>query len=157
MTAGTASVVAPPMPASCAPSITSASNFDDQVHSLPRRKSSDHTTVPDAENGDPEKRQRSLHRSISDGLEQTESVGVDVHRAEEEFAQLNRQFSAYSERGRRLSRQQSRLSSKIKTKDVEKAVSSDDVSEEPWDLETTLRGAKAADREAGIKAKRIGA
>ena len=32
------------------------------------------------------------------------SDGVDVQRAEQDFAQLNRQLSAYSERSRRLSR-----------------------------------------------------
>jgi hypothetical protein len=136
---------------------TSETRFDEQVRPIPNTTNSEHTILLEYRNGDFGTRKESLQDFDCNGLVRTQSACVDVERAEQEFAQLNRQFSAYSERSRRLSTQQTRKHSKVKVGDVEKAVSSDDSSEEPWDLETTLRGAKAADREAGIKTKRIGA
>jgi ATP-binding cassette, subfamily G (WHITE), member 2, SNQ2 len=136
---------------------TTTTHFEEQIHPFPNRTNSTVSTSDDIETVDPEKRQESLRKSTSNGLVRTQSVGVDVERAEEEFAQLNRTLSAYSERNRRMSREQSRQYSKASVRDVEKAISSDQISdEEPWDLESSLRGAKAADREAGIKSKRIG-
>jgi hypothetical protein len=82
--------------------------------------------------------------------------GVDVEKAQYEFSELNRQFSSISHQARRLSKQASRASKPTTTaEDVEKAGSSAD-SDEPWDLETTLRGKRAAEEEAGIKDKHIG-
>lgn len=83
------------------------------------------------------------------GLQRTTS-GVDVERAEKEFAELNREFS-------QISRRMSRTQSRAKARDLEKAPSSSDyTSEEDFDLETTLRGDREADRAAGIKPKHIG-
>ncbi len=88
----------------------------------------------------------------SNGLQRTAS-GVDVEQAEKDFAELSREFSAIS---RRKSRTQSRASG-ARGSDVEKAVSSsEDTSEDAFDLESTLRGAREADDAAGIKSKYIG-
>jgi hypothetical protein len=82
--------------------------------------------------------------------------GVDVEKAEEDFSELNKQFSNISHQARRLSRHASRASKPTATaEDVEKAASSTD-SDESWDLETALRGNRAAEEEAGIKDKHIG-
>lgn len=81
--------------------------------------------------------------------------GVDVEKAEHEFAELNRQFSSISHQARRLSKQASRTSKAPVISDIEKSGSSAD-SDEPWDLETALRGNRAAEAEAGIKDKHIG-
>jgi hypothetical protein len=78
--------------------------------------------------------------------------GVDVEKAEHDFSELNRQFSSISQQAHRLSKHASRAS---KPADVEKSGTSTD-SEEPWDLETALRGNQTAERDAGIKNKQIG-
>ncbi|KAL4978007.1 ABC-2 type transporter-domain-containing protein [Aspergillus desertorum] len=81
---------------------------------------------------------------------------VNVERAEQEFAELNREFSNISYQAQRLSKHASRASkSEIHGKDVERSASSTD-SVESWDLETALRGNRAAELEAGIKSKHIG-
>lgn len=96
-----------------------------------------------------------LRISNPQGLTMTRT-GVDVEKAEYEFSELNRKFSSISHQARRLSKQASRASKPTATgEDVEKAGSSAD-SDEPWDLETTLRGNRAAEEEAGIKDKHIG-
>jgi len=79
--------------------------------------------------------------------------GVNVHRAEQDFAELSKELSRTSHASRRLDRVQSRQS-----RDVEKsAVSSSDASsEEPFDLEKTLRGGQEDQEAAGIKSKHIG-
>lgn len=85
--------------------------------------------------------------------------GVDVSRAEHQFAELSKELSRTSNVSRRLSRVQSRQSRKNEAAaDIEKigAASSDASSEEPFDLEATLRGSKEEDEAAGIKSKRIG-
>jgi ABC-type multidrug transport system ATPase subunit len=85
-------------------------------------------------------------------------LGVDVLGAQQQFADLQRHISGLSEASRKLSRQQShrsRKSQKHDVHDIEKAVSSES-SEEPFDLEDTLRGNKRLEDEAGIKAKQIG-
>ena len=92
------------------------------------------------------------------GLSRAES-GVDVERAEAEFAQLSRELSGLSQNSRRASRQISRVQSRRsipKEVDVEKIASSGDSDAEPWDLAEVLRGTRAADHEAGIKSKQIG-
>lgn len=85
-------------------------------------------------------------------------TGVDVSAAQAEFAELGRQLTGLSQASRRLSRTQSRRSAKGGLQDVEKAVSSEQGSEEgePFDLETYMRGNKQMEDEAGIKAKQIG-
>ncbi|KAF2685329.1 ABC transporter CDR4 [Lentithecium fluviatile CBS 122367] len=76
-------------------------------------------------------------------------AGVDISRAEAEFAELNRELSRTSH----LSRVQSRHSRK--GADVEKAAD-ETSSEEQFDLETVLRGNRDEEERAGIKSKRIG-
>jgi ATP-binding cassette subfamily G (WHITE) protein 2 (SNQ2) len=84
--------------------------------------------------------------------------GVNVHRAEQDFAELSKELSRTSNLSRRLSRVQSRQSRKGANTDVEKsaAPSSDASSEEAFDLEKTLRGSRDEEEAAGIKSKRIG-
>ena len=83
-------------------------------------------------------------------------TGVDVTSAEKDFSDLSKQFSSISHRAHRLSRQESRASKAgATTKDIEKAEGST-VSDDSWDLETTLRGDRVASEEAGIKDKHIG-
>jgi hypothetical protein len=82
--------------------------------------------------------------------------GVDVKQAEQDFSELSRQFSSISHQARHISKQASRASKTgTKNEDVEKSASSAD-SEEQWDLETALRGNRAAEVEAGIRDKHIG-
>lgn len=83
-------------------------------------------------------------------------TGVDVEQAEEDFSDLDRQFSSISHQARRLSKHASRASKPTATVDEEKARNSHD-SDDRWDLETALRGNRAAEDEAGIKDKHIGA
>lgn len=78
--------------------------------------------------------------------------GVNISRAEAEFAALNREFSRTSQ----LSRTKSRQSRKGATTDIEKAVEEETGSEEPFDLETVLRGNRDEEETAGIKSKQIG-
>lgn len=86
--------------------------------------------------------------------------GVDVTRAEHQFAELSKELSRTSNASRRrLSRVQSRQSRKNEVvTDVEKdaVATSDASSDEPFDLESTLRGSKDEEEAAGIKSKRIG-
>ena len=85
--------------------------------------------------------------------------GVNVQRAEAEFAELSKELSRTSNISRRLSRVQSRQSRKDQTvSDAEKGgiATSDDSSVEEFDLERTLRGSRDEEEAAGIKSKRIG-
>ncbi|RMZ85272.1 hypothetical protein DV738_g374, partial [Chaetothyriales sp. CBS 135597] len=83
------------------------------------------------------------------GLQRTTS-GVDVERAEKEFAELSRELSA-------ISRRVSKTGSVTQATDLEKAASSsDDTAKQAFDLETTLRGNREAEGAAGIKSKHIG-
>ncbi|KAF2791825.1 hypothetical protein K505DRAFT_351045 [Melanomma pulvis-pyrius CBS 109.77] len=84
--------------------------------------------------------------------------GVDVQRAEAEFAELSKEFSRSSHIERKLSRTQSRRSHKGQTiTDVEKGHDESDISsEEPFDLEKVLRGNRDEEESAGIKSKHIG-
>jgi hypothetical protein len=94
----------------------------------------------------------------SSDLTPTQS-GVNVARAERDFAELSRELSSISQSARRLERQISRVASKggSRLDDVEKmGTNSSTEAEVPWDLETTLRGTQAAEHDAGIKPKRIG-
>jgi ATP-binding cassette subfamily G (WHITE) protein 2 (SNQ2) len=81
--------------------------------------------------------------------------GVNVHRAESDFAELSKELSRTSNISHRMSRVQSRHSRKDQAAtDVEKAGS--EASDEPFDLEATLRGGRDEEERAGIKSKRIG-
>lgn len=82
-------------------------------------------------------------------------LGVDVEKAEHDFAELSRRFSNISHHASRLSKQESRISKSPMSTDLEKAGTLAD-SEERWDLETALRGNRVAEVEAGIKSKHIG-
>ena len=123
---------------------------------------SDADTIHDLEDGRPTaspedyEKGREMVRTTSrnsTGLVRTKS-GVDVEQAQRDFAELSKQFSAHS---RRMSRAHSYAGKSVAQQDVEKAISSEATSEETsWDLEETLRGAREADDEAGIKSKYIG-
>ena len=119
----------------------------------PQHGDNEPDSIRDKEIFDSEKHyERPRISADSYGLQRTTS-GVDVEQAQKDFAELNREFSALS---RRISRTHSRASN-VRGKDVEKAVSSsDETSEEAFDLENTLRGAREADDAAGIKSKYIG-
>jgi len=83
--------------------------------------------------------------------------GVNIARAEAEFAELSKELSRTSRVSRQLSRvntHQSKTNQNIT--DLEKASQSDGSSEEPFDLEKTLRGNREEEDAAGIKSKRIG-
>ena len=85
--------------------------------------------------------------------------GVNIRRAEAEFAELSKELSRASNVSRRLSRIQSRQSRKDQAvPDVEKGGidDSEGSSDEPFDLEKTLRGSRDEEEAAGIKSKRIG-
>lgn len=85
--------------------------------------------------------------------------GVNIKRAESDFAELSKELSRTSNIERRLSRVQSRHSRKDQAvTDVEKAgvAASEASSDEPFDLEKTLRGSRDEEEAAGIKSKRIG-
>jgi len=98
---------------------------------------------------------RDSESTIGDtGLHATEKSnahppGVNISRAEASFAELNRELSRTSQ----LSRVQSRQSRK--GADVEKATD-ESSSEEPFDLESVLRGNRDEEERSGIKSKRIG-
>ncbi|KAF2096243.1 hypothetical protein NA57DRAFT_67762 [Rhizodiscina lignyota] len=88
-----------------------------------------------------------------------EKDGVNVARAEADFAELSKELSRVSQSSQRLARIHSRQSQKSRkggAADVEKAADDSESSLEPFDLESTLRGTKAEEEAAGIKAKRIG-
>jgi ATP-binding cassette subfamily G (WHITE) protein 2 (SNQ2) len=124
----------------------------------PATDPSDEDTLPPSQYGGLEKHLEPIRTTsrTSHQLERTHS-GVDVEKAQEAFAELGRELSAHS---RRMSRQNSKASARRQQKpplpDVEKAISSSGSSEERWDLESTLRGDRAADIQAGIKSKLIG-
>ncbi|EXJ91968.1 hypothetical protein A1O3_00518 [Capronia epimyces CBS 606.96] len=121
--------------------------------SQPPAGKADHTTVSAMEAPQHEKHPAILHTSTdSYGLSQPAS-GVNVERAEKDFAELSRELSSIS---RRISKTHSRAST-AKARDIEKAVSaSDDTFDDTFDLEATLHGNREADDAAGIKSKYIG-
>ncbi|KAL1957037.1 hypothetical protein VTO42DRAFT_6414 [Malbranchea cinnamomea] len=114
------------------------------------------TTVSDTDTlqagSEYEKNREQLRNAHPRGLTRPVS-GVDVQQAEEDFAELSKQLSVISQEAKRASRQISRGANGEKSiADVETSSTED----EPWDLEATLRGNRAAEFEAGIKPKRIG-
>ncbi|KAI9820387.1 MAG: hypothetical protein M1827_006011 [Pycnora praestabilis] len=118
--------------------------------------SSDSTIADEKDERDFEKRREDIRSHNPNGLTRTRSDGVDVERAQADFAELSREFSGVSQRSRRASQSQSRRSGPKDATDVEKVISSDASEGDRWDLEETLRGSKAEEMEAGIKSKRIG-
>ena len=113
------------------------------------------STVQDS--ADPEKLRENVRRENPNGFSRTES-GINVTASEAEFATLQWQLSGISQTSRRIARSKSRESArKGKGVDVEKAATSESSSDdEVFDLESTLRGAQAADIESGIRPKHIG-
>ncbi|KAJ5673157.1 CDR ABC transporter [Penicillium longicatenatum] len=109
---------------------------------------------PDVDSLSYEQRREEIRIANPQGVTSVQN-GVDVEQAEEDFSDLNRQFSSISHQARRLSKHASRASKPTATVDEEKARSSND-SDDTWDLETALRGNRAAEDEAGIKDKHIG-
>ena len=83
-----------------------------------------------------------------------DNQGVNVKRAEAEFAQLSRELSNFSQHHRQLSRIQSHRDDVV-DKDIEKLGSSSDESE-AFNLEETLRGSRQVEIDSGIKPKSIG-
>ncbi|OJD19208.1 hypothetical protein AJ78_00821 [Emergomyces pasteurianus Ep9510] len=106
---------------------------------------SDSDTLPTG--SDYDKRLENLTKSNTQRLPRPQS-GVDVHQAEEDFAQLSKELSGVS----RNSRQHSILEGKEARNDVENVAAPDG----RWDLEAALRGNQAAEVEAGIRPKHIG-
>ena len=78
-----------------------------------------------------------------------------MERAKAEFAELCEELSHASHASQKHAKIQSWQSKGVASADVEKADECDS-SIEPFDLESTLRGNKAEEEVAGIKAKRIG-
>ncbi|KAF2269439.1 hypothetical protein CC78DRAFT_487060 [Lojkania enalia] len=90
-------------------------------------------------------------------LNNAASSGVDVKRAEAEFAELSKELSRTSRLSRQLSRVESRRSKRDHAAtDLEKAPESEASSEEQFDLEAALRGNRDEEEAAGIKSKRVG-
>jgi hypothetical protein len=88
---------------------------------------------------DSEAARENARRKNPNGFVRADS-GVNVKAAEAEFATLQRELSGISQTSRRLERNKSRQKG-ISESDVEKTASSDDTTEEePFDLESTLRG-----------------
>ncbi|QKX61137.1 uncharacterized protein TRUGW13939_08284 [Talaromyces rugulosus] len=122
--------------------------------------------MADSDNSFPEKDSISTEAGYEEGRENVRSsnpkglsrtdTGVDVDRAQKDFAELSQQFSNISQQARRLSRQASKPSKHEAVHDVEQSPSSASTNGEPWDLETALHGSRAAENEAGIKHKHIG-
>lgn len=98
-----------------------------------------------------------FHRTYSSIV--PHNVGVNVKRAEADFAELSRELSNISAQHGRLSRSQSRRS-QLKSRDEEKAIgvspSESEETADAFDLEAILRGSKEEDDASGIKSKRIG-
>ncbi|KAF2235879.1 putative ABC transporter [Viridothelium virens] len=131
------------------------------------------STVAEKDLGVEFEKQRGAARTRGHGLTRTSSQpGVDVERAEQEFAELSKEMSKVSEWSRKIYKSGSRPSllkasvsnfseTVAKTNgrmvtDIEKGVDSDGSSEESFDLEATLRGGKRREEESGIRSKRIG-
>ncbi|KAF4626552.1 hypothetical protein G7Y89_g11606 [Cudoniella acicularis] len=105
---------------------------------------------------DSEARREYARNNNPNGFARTNS-GVDVEAAEAEFLGLQRELSGISQTSRRISRTHSRQKGAVDGKDVEKGTSSESISEdERFDLEDTLRGNHAAERDSGIRPKHIG-
>lgn len=80
--------------------------------------------------------------------------GVDVASAEADFHELNRQLSGISRTASRHSRRLSK--SQSKAGDPEKSAREEEDESGQFDLEGHLRGEESADRDAGIRPKKIG-
>ena len=84
------------------------------------------------------------------------SSGVNVKRAQTDFAELNRELSGTSQQMRRVSKEPIQGTTSIEAIDLEKSLPLATPEQGEWDLETILRGARSLDQESGIKPKRVG-
>lgn len=119
---------------------------EDPISPTPNRDSLD--TI-----ADPEVQREQARNANPKGFSEI-ADGVDVQAAEAEFKELQRTLSGISQASRQLSRTQSKNSKHKVHEDIEKATS--DETDEQFDLETTLRGRRAAEVESGILPKHIG-
>lgn len=127
----------------------------DEKEKTEKREGSFDSEADSSQTSSYEQQREELRISNPQGVTST-LTGVNVEKAEHDFEELNRQFSSISHQARHLSKQASRASRPtVTTEDVEGTGSSAD-SDDPWDLETTLRGNRTAEEEAGIKDKHIG-
>jgi len=111
-------------------------------------------TIADPE--DPEKQRETKRHANPNGFSRTET-GINVKAAEAEFAELQRELSGISQTSKKLAKSKSRESSRKGNHDEEKGTVSESTSDdEPFDLESTLRGNQAAEIESGIRPKHIG-
>ena len=104
----------------------------------------------------PEQQREDARSRNPSGFTRT-ATGVSVENAEAEFAELQRELTGISEKSRR-SRGHSTTRSKKPVDEEKVADLSETTSEEDshFDLESTLRGSRAAERDAGIRSKSIG-
>ncbi|KAF2702840.1 hypothetical protein K504DRAFT_190754 [Pleomassaria siparia CBS 279.74] len=124
------------------------------IHSDGRRNRDSISTVTSEPGADSAQKYKEKHVAYT-----TIGGGVNISRAEAEFAELSKELSRSSNIERKLSRTQSRQSRKAHTiADIEKGANaqSDASSDEPFDLESVLRGNRDEEEAAGIKSKHIG-
>jgi ATP-binding cassette subfamily G (WHITE) protein 2 (SNQ2) len=88
----------------------------------------------------------SLGEKDSQSFKSIEGGHVNVKQAEAEFEELNNELKETLHRSRTNER----------AHDLEQGVGSENGSQEPFDLETTLRGDRAAAEGAGVKLKEVG-
>jgi ATP-binding cassette subfamily G (WHITE) protein 2 (SNQ2) len=140
----------------------SASELSDEAKAPP-----DSTNSPTAPSYDEPiadlKSKETYTRSSLESLHHTYSsinapaTGVNVQRAEQEFAELSRELSRVSQHSR-LSRHTTHHGPKHTDEEKVVGISPTDSvdTEDRFDLETTLRGNKSEEEAAGIKSKSIG-
>lgn len=112
-------------------------------------ESSDSDTI--FTSSDYERERENLRNANSQGLTQP-TGGVDVQKAEEEFAVLSKDLSRISEKSKRPFTQEQNGSKEKGTHDVEGGSES----KLTFDLEAALHGSRDAEAAAGIRPKRIG-
>ena len=129
--------------------------ISEEHHVGPKEGFSESTPNDAAHSSEPdEDHQRySLNAMCSDRL--LGNQGVDVVRAQAEFAELSREFSNISQHNRESSRT-SNHKSDANLQDIEKEAASSAEDDERFNLEETLRGHRQLDIETGIKSKEIG-
>ncbi|KAK2814331.1 hypothetical protein FQN49_008218, partial [Arthroderma sp. PD_2] len=100
---------------------------------------------------DYERDRENLRNSNRQGLTQP-TGGVDVQKAEEDFAVLNKELSRISEKSKRPFSQGQNGTKEKAVHDIEGGSDND----EQFDLEAALHGSRDAEAAAGIRPKRIG-
>ncbi|RMZ68192.1 abc transporter [Pyrenophora seminiperda CCB06] len=130
----------------------------DQQHTEGATYEAIHANRNHTDRDDASVRTASIDESTARNSPKFNVTGVDIHRAEADFAELSKELSRASNASRRLSRVQSKQSRKKEVSgDIEKGgVDESENSDEQFDLEATLRGSRDEEEAAGIKSKRIG-